>query len=250
MGMPQIWQMLFGQGTKLVSEIIPFGTTAGTVAQGNDARIAGATPTTRKIIADAGLSGGGDLKADIKLALDMGYDPTKDYKKPCTVLSSSGELYLWQKASGPGVAGVGAKTPGAAGSNAYWVPANAAATAADAKAVAAANSIAPAVSNARVAGRIEDGGQVVISGKVGETQYTAQEDGFIFFAGNCNTNNVFSIIISQTAFSGYSLFYSQQAFANLRATISAPIKKGYVARIIVPVGANTLDAQFFPLNKD
>lgn len=45
------------------------GTTAGTVAAGNDSRIVGALQSTRQILSGAGLTGGGDLSADRTLAL-------------------------------------------------------------------------------------------------------------------------------------------------------------------------------------
>lgn len=50
---------------------VQFGTTAGTVMEGNDSRIAGAVPQTRQIIAGTGLSGGGDLSADRTLSVDF-----------------------------------------------------------------------------------------------------------------------------------------------------------------------------------
>jgi hypothetical protein len=45
------------------------GTTAGTVAAGNDSRIVAAVPNTRSVIAGTGLSGGGPLSANVTLAL-------------------------------------------------------------------------------------------------------------------------------------------------------------------------------------
>lgn len=50
---------------------VQFGTTAGTVMEGNDSRIAGAVPQTRQIIAGAGLTGGGDLSANRTLAVNF-----------------------------------------------------------------------------------------------------------------------------------------------------------------------------------
>lgn len=50
---------------------VQFGTTAGTVMEGNDSRIAGAVPQTRQIIAGTGLTGGGDLSADRTLSVDF-----------------------------------------------------------------------------------------------------------------------------------------------------------------------------------
>lgn len=43
---------------------VSFGTTAGTVAAGNDPRFAAQVPTSRQVIAGTGLTGGGDLSAD------------------------------------------------------------------------------------------------------------------------------------------------------------------------------------------
>jgi hypothetical protein len=48
------------------------GTTAGTVAAGNDSRITAAVQTTRQITAGTGLTGGGDLSADRTLAVSYG----------------------------------------------------------------------------------------------------------------------------------------------------------------------------------
>lgn len=48
------------------------GTTAGTVAAGNDSRIAGAVQTSRTVSAGTGLTGGGDLSADRTLAVSYG----------------------------------------------------------------------------------------------------------------------------------------------------------------------------------
>lgn len=48
------------------------GTTAGTVAAGDDSRITGATPTTRTLTAGAGLNGGGTLAADRTFAVSYG----------------------------------------------------------------------------------------------------------------------------------------------------------------------------------
>ena len=48
------------------------GTTAGTVAAGDDARIVGAVPTARTITAGTGLTGGGDLSADRTLTVTYG----------------------------------------------------------------------------------------------------------------------------------------------------------------------------------
>lgn len=48
------------------------GTTAGTVAAGDDSRIVNATPNTRAITAGTGLTGGGNFTADRALALSAG----------------------------------------------------------------------------------------------------------------------------------------------------------------------------------
>lgn len=48
------------------------GTTAGTVAAGNDSRILGAVPNTRAVNAGTGLSGGGPLSANVTLSLSAG----------------------------------------------------------------------------------------------------------------------------------------------------------------------------------
>lgn len=48
------------------------GTTAGTVAAGNDSRITSAVPNTRTVSAGTGLTGGGALSANISLALSSG----------------------------------------------------------------------------------------------------------------------------------------------------------------------------------
>lgn len=48
------------------------GTTAGTVAAGNDSRITGAVQTTRTVSAGTGLTGGGDLSANRTLAISFG----------------------------------------------------------------------------------------------------------------------------------------------------------------------------------
>lgn len=49
-----------------------FGTTAGTIAQGNDARILGAVQNTRQITVGSGLQGGGDLSTDVNIAANFG----------------------------------------------------------------------------------------------------------------------------------------------------------------------------------
>jgi hypothetical protein len=48
------------------------GTTAGTVAAGNDSRITGAVQTSRTVSAGTGLAGGGDLSADRTLSVSYG----------------------------------------------------------------------------------------------------------------------------------------------------------------------------------
>lgn len=48
------------------------GTTAGTVAAGNDSRIAGAVQTSRTVSAGTGLTGGGDLSANRTLSVSFG----------------------------------------------------------------------------------------------------------------------------------------------------------------------------------
>jgi hypothetical protein len=48
------------------------GTTAGTVAAGDDSRIVNAVPNTRQIIAGTGLTGGGDLTANRTLSVSYG----------------------------------------------------------------------------------------------------------------------------------------------------------------------------------
>ncbi|WP_334109223.1 gp53-like domain-containing protein [Methylobacillus sp.] len=50
---------------------VQFGTTAGTVMEGNDSRIAGSVPQTRQIIAGSGLTGGGDLSANRALSVNF-----------------------------------------------------------------------------------------------------------------------------------------------------------------------------------
>lgn len=51
---------------------LPVGTSAGTVAAGDDTRITGAVPSTRQITAGTGLTGGGALSADRSLAVAYG----------------------------------------------------------------------------------------------------------------------------------------------------------------------------------
>jgi len=53
------------QTLNLTLPLAPTGTTAGTVAAGNDSRIVAAVPSSRQVIAGAGLSGGGNLGADV-----------------------------------------------------------------------------------------------------------------------------------------------------------------------------------------
>lgn len=52
-------------------------------------------------------------------ALAFPWGAAKLYQTPVLV-HHAGKVWLWLRASGPGVAGVGAKTPGAGGSEAYW----------------------------------------------------------------------------------------------------------------------------------
>jgi hypothetical protein len=52
------------------------GTTAGTVAAGDDSRITGAVQTSRTISTGTGLSGGGDLSANRTLSVDFGKTET------------------------------------------------------------------------------------------------------------------------------------------------------------------------------
>lgn len=66
---------LVGDGLQADSEnriAVKFGTTAGTVAEGNDPRIVNAVPNHRTICAGKGLLGGGDLTEDRVLAVDFG----------------------------------------------------------------------------------------------------------------------------------------------------------------------------------
>lgn len=49
-----------------------YGTTANTVAQGNDSRIVMAVPNTRHIIAGTGLSGGGNLSSNVTINVTYG----------------------------------------------------------------------------------------------------------------------------------------------------------------------------------
>jgi hypothetical protein len=51
---------------------VGYGTTAGTVVQGNDSRVTSAVPTSRTITAGTGLSGGGSLAADRSLSVTYG----------------------------------------------------------------------------------------------------------------------------------------------------------------------------------
>lgn len=53
-----------------------FGTTSGTVTQGNDTRVVNAVQTTRQVIAGTGLTGGGALTADRTLTVAYGTSST------------------------------------------------------------------------------------------------------------------------------------------------------------------------------
>lgn len=57
----------------------------------------------------------------LQSAVNMLWYPALDYKHPCIRLGSDGKLYLWKKASGPAVTGVGAKDPAAPTSSTYWL---------------------------------------------------------------------------------------------------------------------------------
>lgn len=83
----------------------------------------GSVPVERQIIASTGMAGGGRLDKDVTLIAlpDMLWLKTENYRAPCMRLGSDGKVYLWQKASGPAVEGVGAKQPGAEGSEDYWL---------------------------------------------------------------------------------------------------------------------------------
>jgi hypothetical protein len=65
-----------------------FGIAAGTIAQGNDSRITGATPSTRTITAGTGLTGGGDLSANRTIAADFGPVAGKVTEGGTTVLKA------------------------------------------------------------------------------------------------------------------------------------------------------------------
>lgn len=56
--------------------VLAVGTTAGTVAAGNDSRIVGAVQDTRQILAGTGLTGGGTLAADRTLTVAYGTSST------------------------------------------------------------------------------------------------------------------------------------------------------------------------------
>lgn len=51
---------------------VKFGTTLGSVMQGNDSRVVNATPKERKVLAGTGLNGGGSLEADRTLSVKYG----------------------------------------------------------------------------------------------------------------------------------------------------------------------------------
>lgn len=53
--------------------------------------------------------------------LPITWKPTANYRIPKIVLGSDGKLYLWKKASGPAVAGVGAKDPTVPANALYWL---------------------------------------------------------------------------------------------------------------------------------
>lgn len=50
----------------------PFGTTSGTIAEGNDSRIVNAVPNTRTVTAGTGLTGGGELSSNVTLNVSYG----------------------------------------------------------------------------------------------------------------------------------------------------------------------------------
>lgn len=58
--------------------VVVFGTTAGTAAQGNDARIVGAVQSTRQVLTNAPLGGGGALSADLTLTWGFGSEAHGD----------------------------------------------------------------------------------------------------------------------------------------------------------------------------
>ncbi len=51
---------------------VKFGTTLGSVMQGNDSRVVNAVPKDRKVVAGTGLSGGGSLESDRTLSVKYG----------------------------------------------------------------------------------------------------------------------------------------------------------------------------------
>lgn len=60
----------------VVAARLPIGTTASTVAAGDDSRIAAAVQSSRQVIAGTGLTGGGDLSANRTLAVAYGTTST------------------------------------------------------------------------------------------------------------------------------------------------------------------------------
>lgn len=72
-----------------------FGTTAGTVMQGNDSRVTGAVPNTRTLTAGSGLTGGGNLTVDRSFAIDPAYDSFTNYYTKTNLQTSGQAAVHW-----------------------------------------------------------------------------------------------------------------------------------------------------------
>lgn len=81
----------------------------------------GAAASSLQVIAGAGISGGGTLTSDITIEAEFVWNPLKNYGVPSFVFGPDGKIYTALAPSGPRLVGVGAKQPGAQGSEAYWL---------------------------------------------------------------------------------------------------------------------------------
>lgn len=119
------------QATLGDAAFLDVGTTAGTVAAGDDSRIVNAVPNTRQVISGGGLTGGGNLTADRTLAVGAGTGITVNADD--VALANMAQATIKGRASGAGtgapsdLSGSQVRTIAGVeyGKQSFWVPANA-----------------------------------------------------------------------------------------------------------------------------